>query len=65
MPQQQLRRGGCALSMLATRAVFAVSTLTGRRTTPPLAVPMGSPRPSAFKLISESPYLVQGESRDR
>ena len=65
MPQQQLRFGGCALSMLAARALFALSTLAGRRTATTLAFPMGSPRPSAFKLISESPYLVQGESRDR
>ena len=30
--------------MLATRTIFAMSTLTGRRTTTTLAIPMGSPR---------------------
>jgi len=30
--------------MLATRTIFAMSTLLERRVTPTLAIPMGSPR---------------------
>ena len=55
MQQHQLRIGGCVLSLLATRTISALSTLTVLRTATPLAIPVGSPRPSAFKLISESP----------
>ena len=55
MQQQLLRFGGCALFMRVSRTISALSTLTGVRAAAALAVPMGSPRPSACKLISSSP----------
>lgn len=53
-PLAQLRTGGCVLFVRPSRTLSALSTLRGVRTSTLLAFRLGSPRPSACKLLCSS-----------